>query len=675
MLGLYTDDLRFGVKPDSLNDFLDLSIPADDFVLCRDRDGTPTAVYSEDKWDFNAYRTSATLVPVFSFDLAEFVPDPAYAELLKAEIKWLLFCCIYKPNPRSALGRLSVKTLYSYHSVLKNIAKFTYLLSKNEFIKQTLTVKTLLTTERHVHSLFKYSTEEKQIPIKNLNAVINRLAELGKEKIGYAIVYHYVDDERDDNQHPIIPAALYLYFVNKITEQVELFDKSMGQIDAFLSEFKDPYFGSTHSTQKVRGVSVKELRPTLSEAIAKYDLSKVFENVVDKHALASKLRQIQFTLKCGLHLYSGMRDQEVLRLPYDCIAPYTDENEQKDDEGKVVVQKKVIQLLSTTTKYVGYKKDDSWYASGEVIKIVNLLKKITKGLSAIKDLNADDCPLFLNVAILSQKNFKIGINEFKKSKLKKPDWLLNSKISENDFELLKASDPERDFESEPEFAVGNPWPLTSHQFRRSLAFYASNTGFVSLPTLNRQFKHLTKEITRYYGRNFENVKTIFGHYDEKSGEYVLPKSHVIFECQAAVPTSTVNRLLDDIMGDEALFGKTGGYISKQRDRLFNGEVQIAEFRADTEKKVAAGEMAYNKTLLGGCTNVDGCDCRILGEFTDCLGSDCAVIKKENVEAQILEIQAAMKKYTPNDGEYQVLEVELNSLLKFKKYRMNSESLA
>ena len=43
--------------------------PFADFVLCRDIDGKPTAVYSHDVWDFNPYRLSGNAMSLFRFDL------------------------------------------------------------------------------------------------------------------------------------------------------------------------------------------------------------------------------------------------------------------------------------------------------------------------------------------------------------------------------------------------------------------------------------------------------------------------------------------------------------------------------------------------------------------------------------------------------------------------------
>ncbi|HHQ4444761.1 TPA: hypothetical protein ACSP1W_004067, partial [Aeromonas veronii] len=358
--------------------------------------------------------------------------------------------------------------------------------------------------------------------------------------------------------------------------------------------------------------------------------------------------------------------------------------EEKDNSGKVVVPARMIKLISTTTKYTGYRKEDAWYAPDIIVKAIEVLQRIAKGLCFGSEIACtSETPLFLSAGILIAPVNEIN-NEGKHAlfgKIKNlglPQWFLDAVITEKDMELLKASDPSRDFENERDgngelkFKIGGVWPLTSHQLRRSLAFYACSSGFVSIPTLKRQYKHLTAEITKYYSRNHQNIVSIFGHYDAQTGKWMLPETHVIFDCQAAFTMDVAEQFINDLLEDEPLFGKSGSYMSRQAERIFDGEVSIVEFRATTEEKIKNGEIVYNKTLLGGCTNINGCDCRILGEFTDCLSSDCAVIKRDKVEKQILEIQKAMQFYAPKDGEYQVLEAELDSLNKFKKYQMNKD---
>ena len=284
-------------------------------------------------------------------------------------------------------------------------------------------------------------------------------------------------------------------------------------------------------------------------------------------------------------------------------------------------------------------------------------------------------PLLVSTVKIFMKNHfdadRAEVTTFKDSHkrfLSNPKFL----ITEADFDVLQASDPGRNFANESQFNVGMAWPLTSHQSRRSLAFYALNSGFVSLPTLAKQFKHLSQEMSRYYSRNFENVTTIFGHYDFKAKKYVLPLNHIALEVQVGMSLETAEAILNDLMDEGVkLHGKTGGYLERQRSRLNNGEVLVEELKNETVKKVSNGEFSYRKTLLGGCTNEDVCECAILGEFADCLTSSCAVIKSDNVDELIASTTRELSSYHPESVEYLATKEELDELVRYKR---NQEKL-
>ncbi|MDM5076622.1 hypothetical protein OB931_09565 [Aeromonas media] len=659
-------------SPDAFTGDSDLTPPSDEFVLCKDEKGNATAIYGGDLWNFTPYGLPGNPVPSLNFKSIRGVNEEHTLQL-KKEVKWIMFCLIYKTGS-GRIGRLSTSTLYEYFRVIRIISGIAVKLSNNPFNNRLMYVCDVLENKKNLQN---YECSK-----KTLNDLISKLVSLGKEKLGYAVCFvRFSRGDKETKQHPVIPVDLYLHFVNALTDELEALHSGTSQITFFLYRFSEKGYGLTHATQNK---SKKRLKPTMQEAITEYGLNDVLSNVTNYHQLLKKIKQIRFTLKTAIHLYTGMRDQEIIRLPFSCVSTVDIKQEEKDENGKIVVPTNMIKLLSTTTKYTGYRKDDAWYAPDIIIKAIEVLQRITRGLcwkNNITDVNA--YPLFLSAGYLSG-SIKEEIEENKYSsfhKIKKlgvPQWLLDAVITEKDMELLKASDPSRDFENERDhngelkFKIGDVWPLTSHQFRRSLAFYACSSGFVSIPTLKQQYKHLTTEITKYYSRNHQNIVSIFGHYDTETGKWTLPESHVIFDCQAAYTMDVAERLINDLLEGEPLFGKSGSYMSRQAERIFDGNVSIVEFREATEEKIKNGEIVYNRTLLGGCTNINGCDCRILGEFTDCLGSDCAVIKRDKVEKQIIEIQKAMQLYTPKDGEYQALEAELDSLNKFKKYQMNKD---
>ena len=256
---------------------------------------------------------------------------------------------------------------------------------------------------------------------------------------------------------------------------------------------------------------------------------------------------MQYIVKNVIHLYTGMREQEVLRMQYDCLSDEIYLKEVVDDNGVTRDLARSVSVLSTTTKFTGYKKSESWFAPSEVVKAVKIAQAICRGLASIYKIDVDnDCPLFLNPAVLRKRNTDVGVGKLGNFYNKIP-LIEGVRIELSDIQELAQTDTKRDFYSEPEFAVGRSWPLTGHQFRRSLAFYGSNSGFISLPSLKSQYKQVTLEMARYYSNGFQNLKTIFGYYDPKSNGFVLPNSHVALEFQMGMPMAVANQLLSDVL--------------------------------------------------------------------------------------------------------------------------------
>jgi hypothetical protein len=120
------------------------------------------------------------------------------------------------------------------------------------------------------------------------------------------------------------------------------------------------------------------------EAIELYGLNHLFRNmyfVKDKNSLVLSLQRILYLVKNIIHLYTGMRNEEVFRLPNDCILEYEIVSATLDESGKEIDSARVIKLLSTTTKFEGYKKSESWFAPPEVVKAIHVGQRISKAIN------------------------------------------------------------------------------------------------------------------------------------------------------------------------------------------------------------------------------------------------------------------------------------------------------
>lgn len=645
--------------------------PSSDFVICRDADGNPTAVYGEDSWDLNPIRLKANRIPKFYFN-SIFDGNNIEQKGLVEEVRYLMFCLMFFAGT-GKIGRLSPGLLSIYLLTLKNVARFCYDQRENRLVG-ALTLQGLFTNPVYLSAYIKWMNAAGvgQSQRALLRALISHMVGFGEERLGYKLQGVFDLDFGIDNtvrQHPVIPTRIYLGLINLLGEHLDQFHLVRSSLEGFISSCIQKGYGYTHLHQiKKLKIDRSALCLDFYGAVKEHDLQDFFVGdyeCVGRGVLSSVVLKIQYVLKMIIHAYTGMRDQEVLRLPYSCI-DLAEVSPGSVGEGEGIVDPpSMIRIISSTTKFSGYRKSESWLATEEVVKAVEVAQAICRGVSSIYGVDPQKMPLFLNPAIINRSATKISVPHW--NDVSKPGFILSAyQIQQLDIDELEAVDPERGFSSEDGFSIGVPWPLTSHQFRRSLAFYGSSSGFISLPSLRRQFKHLTTQMTRYYSNGFERLKTIFGYYDEEAGSYILPKNHVAYEFQMAIPINMAHDLLVQAFGDSSpLFGGVGGYISKQRLKMQDGEVNILDLRAQTERHARDGKIAYRQTLLGGCTKVGHCDSYLLGNFTSCLSCDGAIIKRDKLNEAISDSELELEAYDEGSGEYQLVSLELNKLKEFE----------
>jgi hypothetical protein len=163
-------------------------------------------------------------------------------------------------------------------------------------------------------------------------------------------------------------------------------------------------------------------------------------------------------------------------------------------------------------------------------------------------------------------------------------------IEEGDIAELEEIDPFRAWREEPDFEISRPWPLTTHQLRRSLAVYANASGLVRLSSLRRQLQHVTREMALYYGRGSTFCKNFIQ--DDPKGY----NKHVAIEWQNGAEEAEMLAFVRDVLhSKEHMFGGAGSYYERQRDR---GEVMSRE---EVTRQMKAGLLSYRESPLGGCT--------------------------------------------------------------------------
>jgi hypothetical protein len=665
--GLFvSSDKSASLAPDALG--ASTITPSADFVLCRDKNGRPTAIYGEDAWDFNPYRLSAKKIMTLNFN-SIFAEDGLEQEALITEVKYILFCLIYSAGS-GRIGRLSPSTLLQYFVELRIAARFCFD-QKNKPLVGVLSMQQLLTIPVYF-AVFVSQNNKRTNFNRTFKGIMNHLVTIGEHRLGYKVLNSsdHGFGRTESMQHPVIPTHIYIGIINQLGDLLGQLYSGLEGIECFIACFADFFYGRSKNQQRTRGAGgEKHRRPTFEQALKINGLSDIMAGefaCLDRRQLSRALMAMQCLVKTIIHLYTGMRDQEVLRLCYGCLSQEVAISETVDDRGAVHDSARMISILSTTTKFEGYRKEESWLATEEVIKAIKVGQAVCRGLCVLYKIDdPEHCPLFLNPAILLHEDTEVGVGRLDK-RAREMNWSRRILIRSADLLELTQSDPGRDYYSDNRYALGKPWPLSSHQLRRSLAFYASSSGFVSLPSLKSQYKHMTIQMTRYYANNFENLKTIFGYFDADKNDFVLPASHVALEFQMGMPMAVANQLLADVLGKGTpLFGGTGSYMEKQKARVEKGELCVEDVRTETLARVKSGELYYRPTLLGGCTKVGRCDSFLLGDFIECLSCEGAIIKSGKIGEAIVIINSEMASYEKDSGEYQITKGDLDKLVSFQ----------
>lgn len=503
-------------------------------------------------------------------------------------------------------------------------------------------------------------------------AFLLNLSKISPRLLGFTPVTDFSEFELSEkakkDQFPILPTGLYLKLINILQRELDHFENFLPDLERFIAAFADRAYGTTLDFQEnTLKFAPQQQRPCFTEAVEWHYVTDLLVGdyaCVYRQNLSMALTKIQYILKYTIHTYTGMRDQEVVRLPYDCLRNVEIVPPILESGGKQRRPPQTVDVISTTTKFTGYQASESWLAPTEVIRAVRVAQAICRGLSKIYGTPVEQMPLFSSPSIIKLPNKLLEPTSWMPEN--KPLCLQELVILPSHMEELQLSDPQREFRACDGFSVGAAWPLTSHQLRRSLAYHGSSSGFISLPSLAKQFKHLARQMTKYYRNNFEKIKSIFGYYDTETNDYILPANHFLFEFQMAVPMQAAYELISAVLSETELMGGTGVQINNQRQRVAAGDIIITDLKTETQKRAIAGEISYRSTFLGACTKVGDCQDYMLGNALACTTCDGSIIHPDSLTAHIASLEVERAQYSSASGEYQVLTYEITSLQAFAK---------
>lgn len=461
----------------------------------------------------------------------------------------------------------------------------------------------------------------------------------------------------DKKQTAPLPTRIYSLLINGLTQELSDIEAHVERLEKALA------LALTEHEQWKRDGS--KLRPSIgADLVQQFGLTDFLVRrgrTYTLPSLAAVIGDIQTVCALVIHTFTGMRAEEAQHLPFHCLEL------EKGRHGQPH-----FLVIGATTKLVGARhRRTRWVTNQEGHRAIRLAQRLAliiyqahRCVPQDGDATMDDFPLFVSTDYLPwgkrPKNTPDAFRPASSLSLSSASdhvrQTLCPVITHPDLEELEEIDPHRAWRSEPEFQLGQPWPLASHQLRRSLALYAQRSGLVTLSSLRRQLQHITREMSLYYSKGSVFARNFI---EDDPEDY---QQHICREWRETGSESAgLAYLRDVLLADEPLFGGAGNFVEQARKR---GKVMSRE---ETMKRFKQGLLTYKANPLGGCTNPMECTSDTKGiSFLDvpCLRDQCKhlIAKESNLRRVIPYQQNLVNSLDPSSVSYDMEKRELDALI-------------
>jgi len=497
--------------------------PPRDFVISRNKSGDVVSRYSDDIWDLTPYNlTNRTCRLYFLIKNAEGLSTDHLSQM-----KWLLFCLMYI-IPKA----ISTSSASDFFKIIRKIAVYCH---QNKVPRVTDVLVHYKELKKFIHH-----TELSVGDTITLLRMIKHLSKTSPLVTGISVT----NDERIRELSSIAQRNFTTRIAQTLPIPSRIYLKRLEQLSSFLADFKehkselislyracasDPDYGLAKrcQTNVMRGSSGRRSRvtgeaclpflPNFKEAISDHCLTKF----ASKHGFHSRqtfsafLTRVRYVCKHQIHLFSGMRHEEVRNLLHGCLTCES------------MSWGKTFFLVGITTKMPKSRKLTKWVTCDAVKPAIEISEAITEVVAEQIGAAPESCSLFIPHSLLKRKDKKIEptdcigfyINKYN------PDSVI---IEQSDIIELDRIIIDLNWNKYPEIEVGKLWQFSFHQYRRSLAVYGSNSGIVELTSLKYQLKQITDSMTMYYCSGSQRAADLLEYY---------PSDHFGREYERQKPTS------------------------------------------------------------------------------------------------------------------------------------------
>jgi len=455
-------------------------------------------------------------------------------------------------------------------------------------------------------------------------------------------------------QTPVIPHRIYANLITEFEAFLTYFNDHYDRIKPYLAFLDDGIgerLGNDYPATKNSFETWYKIPEIFSYLMKQYDLKEFCE----KYELIAKkdwnvyLTDVREVAKYWIHLFTGMRNNEVNFLDRDCLSDLN----VKGAKAKII--------KGYTSKTIGSGYSTTYWVTADIVDLgINAAQSIGEIIAYKNDytLSPSQYPLLVahklnseGTMFHSNATFSSGISGKRmKQLIGRFDSL---KVQESDYAELKRYDGFRDWSKTVK--IGQPWPLTTHQCRRSLAVYLARSRLLSLGAMQAQFKHLLAAMTSYYRRN-STFAVNFILNDEEDEQH---QSQMVLmdEIQVEQRLSEYERFEEDVLDKSSvLTGPNGIRIKKQIER--STPTVIAAGRALIKMDFEEGTRNYKPNAVGGCSKVGGpstCDGYTFttdGEFCfGCVYQSGNDPEFKNAEKVLSKMYKRRDRYSPTSLHY------------------------
>ncbi|MGR7271273.1 hypothetical protein ACU615_21490 [Klebsiella aerogenes] len=584
--------------------------PPDDFVISINLDGQPLSYYGDTIWDFRYLGAK-----MFSFKNWSI----SYENLRL--VKQALYLVLYHP----LLFPGKITSCHIHYIILVKIgmvcSKSNILVSQLSFFPD---IQRLVVEELQCSSY------------RDRIVVLHKLLQFSDE-LGFIIaddktISYFLSQCREHNriQFPYIPPRIWSYQLNRLDEFLSEFIRLKDSFELIYTELIDIYrdYGPRDSKLKKygplknRGLRIKDCE--FDNYLNYFNLFKFFDKWLPGRIDTKGCYRIQslgriFSLAQEVAIFyilnfSLQRRSEVGTLRSDC---FIIENDPRLGD--------ICLIRGETTKTIT-DSDARWVVprcvkkAVDVSSFVSRLRMINHPAGISEDIINN--PYLLtpawdpwfnvvksNTACRPTPDFSVLVR--REVKLFNKETLI---VSEEDWKIALSLTP--NLHQHPEFGLGLPWHFSAHQLRRTTNVNMFSSSMVSDKSLQWSMKHLSRDMTLYYGRNYTNLKL------NSSAE----------SCVLTEYYNNIYRNLTNIVSKESKYIKNG------KDFHFTDELINIVNEGDEKKLmnlINNGSVSCRKTLVGYCMKNTSCEYGGIESVSKCCGGQdgslCshAIIFKDN----------------------------------------------